>query len=56
MNQNNLAVQHYQWVLAYGKDPTLRYYAQVACQNLAYFKEHSNYQGQGAVPRATAYG
>lgn len=49
MNQNSIAQQHYQWVLAYGKDPTLRSYAQVAYGRLGYFKEHSRYSGQGNV-------
>ncbi len=47
MNQTVLAQMHYQWVLQYGKDATLKSYAQSAYQQIAYYQGHRTYAGQG---------
>lgn len=47
MNQTVQAQTHYQWVAYYGKDPTLKQYATVAYNQLAYYQNHRTYKGQG---------
>jgi len=49
MNQTVLAKMHYQWVLQYGRDATLRAYSQAAYQQLAYYQSHRTYSGQGNI-------
>src|SRR5271163_2953990 len=39
-NQTLAAEQHYNWVLAYSKDPTLVSYADYANKTLAYYSAH----------------
>jgi hypothetical protein len=47
MNQTTPAAMNYEWVTMYSKDPTLNYYSQVALNQLAYYKGHRTYGGQG---------
>ena len=49
MNQMGPAVQNYRYVVAYSKDPTLRYYADTASRQLGYYQKHRTYAGQGNV-------
>ncbi|HEY9716087.1 MAG TPA: hypothetical protein V6C69_01355 [Trichormus sp.] len=46
-NQVRPAMLHYEWVDTYSKDPRLKYYADGAYQQLAYYNEHRTYAGQG---------
>lgn len=46
-NQLAQAEMHYQWILAYSSDPTLRTYAQYANQQLGRYGSHRTYAGQG---------
>jgi hypothetical protein len=46
-NQTVAAEQHYNWVLAYSKDPILVNYADYANQTLDYYSAHRTYAGQG---------
>jgi hypothetical protein len=47
MNQVQPAMLHYEWVDTYSKDPRLKYYADGAYQQLAYYNGHRTYSGQG---------
>lgn len=46
-NQTMAAQQHYDWVLAHSKDPTLRAWADYANQTIAYYSAHRTFAGQG---------
>jgi len=46
-NQVHEAMLHYEWVDTYSKDARLKYYADGAYQQLAYYNGHRTYAGQG---------
>lgn len=49
LSQVQRAKDNYAWVATKGKDPTLRYYAEVAYAQMEHYSQHRTYQGNGNV-------
>lgn len=47
LSQVDRAQRNYAWILAYGKDPQLRAYAQVGYQQLTRYSQRRTYEGNG---------
>lgn len=56
LNQVNLATEHFQWVLSYGTDASLRRYSQYATDTLAYYAANRSYAGNGGVIASASFG
>jgi hypothetical protein len=54
INQVGLSYRHFQWVLSYGKDGSLRKYSQYASDTLTYYAANRSYAGQGGIAGAVA--
>ncbi len=56
-NQLSKAASEFQWIATYGKDPRLKYNAQIILNSLSAYASHRTYNGQGNVfARASGYG
>ncbi len=47
LSQVTRALDNYGWVISYGKDPTLKYYAEVAAGQISRYSKHRTYAGNG---------
>ncbi len=56
LSQVARALDNYSWVISYGKDPTLKYYAQVASSQIGRYSQHRTYAGNGNVFVASGRG